>query len=51
MLQRFNNPMVTKSDGGFKVYKEILKYIVPENVKMEVGDKVSYSQMIHILTV
>ena len=37
--------MVTKSDEGLNVYKEDTENIVPENVKMEVGDKVSYSQI------
>ncbi len=45
VTEDFNNPMVTKSDEGLNVYKEDTKNIVPENVKMEVGDKVSYSQI------
>jgi len=45
VTEDFNNPMVTKSDEGLNVYKEESKNIVPENVKMEVGDKVSYSQI------
>jgi len=45
VTQEFDNPIAVESDEGLNVYKENAKNIIPDSIKIEVGDKVSYSQV------
>ena len=45
VTEEFDNPMAVKSNDELDVYKENAKNIIPDSIKIVVGDKVSYSQV------
>ncbi len=45
ITQEFNNPSIVRSEDDLNMYSSKEKEIIPENTKIEVGKKVSYSQI------
>ena len=45
ITQEFENPMVVKSDDDLNMYTQNKEDLIPKDIKIEVGKKVSYSQI------
>lgn len=43
--EEFNNPIVIKSEDGLNMYVPKNRDMIPENIKIEVGKRLSYSQV------